>query len=106
MAFLNINPRYQALVEQLGLTAPEHFLEMPSVIIGGHSDRNVARVTLGTRTRRDPWVSQARASGSLERATAQRPGALRVCLQVPPRGNDAARFAAVRNPLPRLDCGR
>jgi tRNA A-37 threonylcarbamoyl transferase component Bud32 len=46
MAFLEINPRYQQLLEPLGLAAAEHFLEMPSVIICGHPDRNVARVTL------------------------------------------------------------
>jgi tRNA A-37 threonylcarbamoyl transferase component Bud32 len=65
MAFLNINPCYQPLLEQIGLTTPELFLEMPSVIIGGHPDRNVARSTLGTgpgaiaaflkREHRVPW---------------------------------------------------
>src|SRR6266852_2102450 len=48
MAFLQINPRYQHLLRQQGLAAPAAFLEMPSVIICGHPDRNVARVTLGT----------------------------------------------------------
>lgn len=44
---LKLNPRYQRFLEQQGLTAPADFLELPSVIICGHPDRNVARVTLG-----------------------------------------------------------
>lgn len=48
MAFLEINPRYQRLLEQENLVAPAQFLEMPSVILCGHPNRHVARVTLGT----------------------------------------------------------
>ena len=65
MAFLKINPRYRQLLEQQGLVAPADFLNMPSVIICGHPDRHVARVTLGTgpgavpaylkREHRVPW---------------------------------------------------
>src|SRR5438309_9546669 len=47
MAFLEVNTRYQTFLQQQGLTAPVSFLEMPSIIICGHPDRNVARVTLG-----------------------------------------------------------
>jgi tRNA A-37 threonylcarbamoyl transferase component Bud32 len=65
MAFLKINPRYEHLLEQEGLVAPGDFLNLPSVIICGHPDRHVARVTLGTgseavsaylkREHRVPW---------------------------------------------------
>jgi tRNA A-37 threonylcarbamoyl transferase component Bud32 len=47
MAFLEVNPRYQTFLQQQGLTTPTAFLEIPSIIICGHPDRNVARVTLG-----------------------------------------------------------
>src|SRR5438552_16986 len=70
MAFLTINPRYRQVLEQQGLVAPSCFLEMPSVIICGHTDRNVARVTLGTgptalrallkREHRVPWKERLR----------------------------------------------
>ena len=65
MAFLKVNPRYQQCLEHQGLVAPVHFLEMPSVIICGHPDHNVARVTLAAgavafpaflkREHRIPW---------------------------------------------------
>src|SRR6516162_7713917 len=47
MAFLELNPRYRDFFEQHGLVSPEDFLALPAVIICGHPDRNVARVTLG-----------------------------------------------------------
>jgi tRNA A-37 threonylcarbamoyl transferase component Bud32 len=47
MAFLEINRRYQALCRRLGLVAAEDFLQLPAVIVSGHPDRHVARVTLG-----------------------------------------------------------
>ncbi|HEV3447164.1 MAG TPA: lipopolysaccharide kinase InaA family protein [Gemmataceae bacterium] len=46
MAYLEINPRYQPLLRRLGLRAPEDFLALPAVIISGHPDRNVSRLTL------------------------------------------------------------
>jgi tRNA A-37 threonylcarbamoyl transferase component Bud32 len=65
MAFVETNPRYRTLLEQAGLTAPEHFLALPAVIVSGHPDRHVARVTVGTgpsavagflkREHRIPW---------------------------------------------------
>ena len=48
MAFLKINPRYERLLEERQLATAVDFLEMPYVIICGHPDRNVSRVTLGT----------------------------------------------------------
>src|SRR5262245_57018947 len=48
MAMLEINPRYRALLERQGLTRFEAFLSLPAVIISGHPDRNVARMTLET----------------------------------------------------------
>lgn len=49
MAFVEINPRYQDLLDQLGLVAPADFLRLEGVIYGGHPDRHVSRVTLGSR---------------------------------------------------------
>ena len=48
MAFLQVNRRYERLVEQQGLTTAGYFLDIPSVIFCGHPDRNVARVQLGS----------------------------------------------------------
>jgi hypothetical protein len=46
MAFLEINPFYEALCRRLGLTTVEAFLRLPGVVVTGHPDRHVARVTL------------------------------------------------------------
>lgn len=46
MAFVEINPRYQVQLRELGLTRAEHFLELSGVIASGHPDRYAARVTL------------------------------------------------------------
>jgi tRNA A-37 threonylcarbamoyl transferase component Bud32 len=48
MAFVCINPRHEPLLRRHGLTSAEQFLGLPGVIISGHPDRNVARVTLGS----------------------------------------------------------
>ncbi|HEV3262276.1 MAG TPA: lipopolysaccharide kinase InaA family protein [Gemmataceae bacterium] len=48
MAFVDINPFYKLLLKQHGLTAAGHFLDLQGVIVSGHPDRHVARVTLGT----------------------------------------------------------
>ena len=45
--YLDINPRYRRALNELGLTQVEHFIELPSLIVSGHPNRNVARVTLG-----------------------------------------------------------
>ena len=47
-AFLDVNPRYRELLKRQGLKAPEDFLALPAVIVSGHPDRNVARVSLGS----------------------------------------------------------
>jgi tRNA A-37 threonylcarbamoyl transferase component Bud32 len=46
-AYLRVNPRYRQLLDCQGLNSPRAFLSLPAVIISGHPDRNVARVTLG-----------------------------------------------------------
>jgi hypothetical protein len=46
-AYLRVNPRYQGILDRHGLNSPRAFLRLPAVIISGHPDRNVARVTLG-----------------------------------------------------------
>jgi tRNA A-37 threonylcarbamoyl transferase component Bud32 len=45
---LQITPRYRKLLQSLNLTDVEAFLNLQSVIISGHPNRNVARVTLGS----------------------------------------------------------
>jgi tRNA A-37 threonylcarbamoyl transferase component Bud32 len=65
MAFIDIAPRYQAFLEQRGLAGAEPLLALPAVVVSGHPDRNVARVTLGRgpsalsaflkREHRVPW---------------------------------------------------
>jgi tRNA A-37 threonylcarbamoyl transferase component Bud32 len=47
MASLEINPSHRFFLEGLGLTAPAHFLSLPTEIITGHPDRHVGRLTLG-----------------------------------------------------------
>ncbi len=46
-AYLRVNPRYRPLFRRLGLTSPRAILSQRAVIISGHPDRNVSRVTLG-----------------------------------------------------------
>jgi tRNA A-37 threonylcarbamoyl transferase component Bud32 len=45
--FVDINPRYNLFLKSQRLTAPEHFLSLPAIIVSGHPDRHVARVILG-----------------------------------------------------------
>jgi len=47
-SFLDVNPRYRELLKRQGLKVPEDFLALPAVIVSGHPDRNVARVSLGS----------------------------------------------------------
>jgi tRNA A-37 threonylcarbamoyl transferase component Bud32 len=46
-AYLRVNPRFLPLMQHLGLTSPRAILSLPAVIVSGHPDRNVSRVTLG-----------------------------------------------------------
>jgi hypothetical protein len=48
MAFMEVNPQYEAFFKRHGLTGPEVVLTLPAVIISGHPERHVARVTLGS----------------------------------------------------------
>jgi tRNA A-37 threonylcarbamoyl transferase component Bud32 len=50
MAFLTINPRYRDLLQQHGLTCAERLVALPGLIITGHPERHVARVTIGNTT--------------------------------------------------------
>src|SRR5262249_54971731 len=45
-SFLRVHPRYRDFLRKRGLTKPEHFLDLAVVVISGHPDRQVARVTL------------------------------------------------------------
>jgi aminoglycoside phosphotransferase len=47
MAFVHFNPRYRHFLEAHGLTEAEHFLALDGVIVCGHPDRHVVRLTLG-----------------------------------------------------------
>jgi hypothetical protein len=53
-AFVDMNPRFSSLLKRHGLENPQDFLGLPAVIVGGHSDRNVARVNLQTKPRGKP----------------------------------------------------
>jgi tRNA A-37 threonylcarbamoyl transferase component Bud32 len=47
MASLEINPPYRTLLERQGLTSAGSILALPALVVSGHPDRNVSRVTLG-----------------------------------------------------------
>jgi len=47
MAFVDVNPRYRALLARQGLVAPADFFDWQGVFVGGHADRSIARVALG-----------------------------------------------------------
>jgi tRNA A-37 threonylcarbamoyl transferase component Bud32 len=47
MRFVQINPRYCDQLAALDLHTPEQFLALPAIIVSGHPDRHVGRVTLG-----------------------------------------------------------
>ena len=65
MRYMEINPRYRDFLAENGLHKAEDFLDLPGLIISGHPDRHVARVTLGAgpsrlaaylkREHRVPW---------------------------------------------------
>jgi tRNA A-37 threonylcarbamoyl transferase component Bud32 len=46
-SYLRVNPRYRRLLKRHGLISPRALLRLPAVIVSGHPDRNVSRVTLG-----------------------------------------------------------
>jgi tRNA A-37 threonylcarbamoyl transferase component Bud32 len=50
VGFVNINPRYREMLLRQGLDRAEQFFALPNVIVSGHPDRHVARVTLGSAT--------------------------------------------------------
>ena len=52
--FVASNPHYQELLNRLNLHEIEDFLALPAVIISGHPDRHVARLTLGQGTEAQP----------------------------------------------------
>jgi tRNA A-37 threonylcarbamoyl transferase component Bud32 len=47
MAFVELHPERRSWLTGLGLDTAEQFLALPGLIVSGHSDRHVARVTLG-----------------------------------------------------------
>ncbi|HYT95135.1 MAG TPA: lipopolysaccharide kinase InaA family protein [Gemmataceae bacterium] len=47
MAFVEVNPRYREQLERLGLRTPADFLALSGVILCGHPDRHVSRLTFG-----------------------------------------------------------
>lgn len=63
--FVEINPRFRLFFRRLGLAQPTDFLDLQALIVSGHPDRNVARLTLGhgdevmsvflKREHRVPW---------------------------------------------------
>ncbi|HZY89912.1 MAG TPA: lipopolysaccharide kinase InaA family protein [Gemmataceae bacterium] len=46
-AFVEVAPDYRSFFRHQKLTEPDHFLALASVIVSGHPDRHVARVTVG-----------------------------------------------------------
>jgi hypothetical protein len=65
MAFVITNPTYRDFLDQQGLKTSDDFLSLQGVVVGGHPDRHVVRVGLGTgpdavdaflkREHRVPW---------------------------------------------------
>jgi tRNA A-37 threonylcarbamoyl transferase component Bud32 len=65
MAIVEVNPHYHHLLQQLKLVHVDQFLALPGVIVSGHPDRHVVRVTLEAgdtcltayikREHRRPW---------------------------------------------------
>ncbi len=49
-AFLACHPAWRAFLRGQRLSEPEQFLDLPALIVSGHPDRNVARVTFGQGT--------------------------------------------------------
>jgi heptose I phosphotransferase len=46
-AFVAYHPAWRAFLRRQRLTEPEHFLDLPALLVSGHPGRNVARVVLG-----------------------------------------------------------
>lgn len=59
--FVVVHPRHAALLRELHLTHPDHFLSLRAVLVSGHPDRHVGQVALGPlrgflkREHRVPW---------------------------------------------------
>jgi tRNA A-37 threonylcarbamoyl transferase component Bud32 len=51
MAFVRINPAYQAWLQEQGLASAEDFIGLPIMIVGGHADRHVGRILIGEGAR-------------------------------------------------------
>lgn len=49
--FVLVQPQFEALLSDAGMTEPQDFLEHPGEMIGGHPDRNVAKVMLEAAAR-------------------------------------------------------
>jgi tRNA A-37 threonylcarbamoyl transferase component Bud32 len=47
MAFVEINPRYRTLLQRLDLRFPTDFYRLEGIFVGGHAERDIARVTVG-----------------------------------------------------------
>src|SRR4051812_31776096 len=44
---IEVQPRYRSMFRHSGLIEADDFLALPAVIVSGHPDRNVGRLTLG-----------------------------------------------------------
>src|SRR5688572_27545474 len=65
MSFCEVNPRYRDFLTRQGLVTPDDYLNLPVVVIGGHPNRHVGQVTIGSgpgalrtflkREHRIPW---------------------------------------------------
>ena len=49
MAFLEINPSYQDLLQRHGLREAAQLVSLPGLVVSGHPDRHVVRVQIGGR---------------------------------------------------------
>jgi heptose I phosphotransferase len=50
-AFVAWHPIYRDFLREQGLTGPDAFLALPTIILSGHPDRQVGRVTMGSRAK-------------------------------------------------------
>src|SRR5262245_49478990 len=48
MPLIEVNPRYQQRIRELGLASAAQFLALPGGVVRGHPDRHVMRVTIDT----------------------------------------------------------
>jgi tRNA A-37 threonylcarbamoyl transferase component Bud32 len=74
MAFVEINPRHRDLLQRCQLCSASGFLALPGLVISGHPERHVVRVTLGhgpgavaaflKREHRLPWKDRVINAGA------------------------------------------